>query len=119
MTSIVQSLKNWFFPPRMPLSAERKDQIAKSIANDHVFIASKSYCPFCKRAKSVLLDKYGVDDAEVLELDELADGSEIQAYLLEQSGQRTVPNIYIKGKHIGGCDDILGLDQSGKLKAML
>lgn len=84
-----------------------------------MFIASKSYCPFCKRAKSVLLDKYGVTDAEVLELDELSDGSEIQAYLLEQSGQRTVPNVYIKGKHIGGCDNILSLDQSGQLKAML
>lgn len=80
-------------------------------------MASKSYCPYCRRAKAVFA-KYNAEP-HVIELDNDADGAAIQEYLAEVSGQRTVPNIWIDGKHIGGSDDLASLDSSGKLKSML
>ena len=53
------------------------------------------------------------------ELDEQSDGAAIQAALLEITGQRTVPNIFVKGQHIGGCDNTLAAIESGKLQALL
>ncbi|ORX88045.1 glutaredoxin [Basidiobolus meristosporus CBS 931.73] len=80
-------------------------------------VFSKSYCPYCKRAKDLLSKVF--PNYTAIELDQLPDGSEIQAALLELSGQRTVPNIYIKGKHLGGCDDLLKAHSSGKLEQLL
>jgi glutaredoxin 3 len=53
------------------------------------------------------------------ELDKLPNGAEIQNALQEVSGQRTVPNIYINGKHIGGCSEIKACHASGDLKTKL
>jgi glutaredoxin 3 len=50
---------------------------------------------------------------------QLADGSELQAALLEHSGQRTVPNIFINKKHMGGCDDLKTKHENGQLKQAL
>ncbi|CAA0820186.1 Glutaredoxin-C2 [Striga hermonthica] len=47
------------------------------------------------------------------------DGSELQAALFEWTGQRTVPNVFIGGKHIGGCDATTNLHNQGKLVPML
>lgn len=46
-------------------------------------------------------------------------GSDLQAKLLAKTGQRTVPNVFINGKHIGGCDDTSKLFSSGQIKTML
>jgi len=92
-----------------------KDTVENTIAEYDITIFSKSYCPFCRRAKSLLSDKYGADKLKVLELDEVEDGSKIQDYLLEKTGQRTVPNIFINQEHIGGCDAVVALQSSGKL----
>ena len=54
-----------------------------------------------------------------LDLDLLPNGADIQAELAEFSGQRTVPNIFIKGKHVGGCDKVHQLHAEGKLLSML
>ncbi|EIT72687.1 putative glutaredoxin Grx1 [Aspergillus flavus] len=78
---------------------------AQGIINDNaVVVFSKSYCPYCKSSKSLLSQL----DAKYLtiELDEESDGSAIQDALVEISGQRTVPNIFIKQKHIGGNSDL-------------
>ena len=56
---------------------------------------------------------------KVLELDKLKDGNEIQVALLAMTGQRTVPNVFIKGKHLGGNDDTHAALASGKLQTML
>lgn len=100
------------------ISESNKEKIDNYIANEHVFVASKSYCPYCKRAKQILKDA-GVTDAKIIELDEMDEGPSIQEYLQSITGQRTVPNIFINGKHIGGCDDLTSLQQSGKLKSLL
>ena len=58
-------------------------------------------------------------DATVYELNKMDDGADIQDALQELSGQRTVPNVFIKGEHLGGNDDTQGAAKSGKLQEML
>ncbi|KAI1133658.1 thioredoxin-like protein [Nemania abortiva] len=76
-----------------------------------VVIFSKTYCPYSKKAKGVLLEKYIIEPTPyVVELDEHPLGPKLQALLLEKTGRRTVPNIMINGKSVGGSDDIAELD---------
>ncbi|KAI1505267.1 thioredoxin-like protein [Biscogniauxia marginata] len=88
-----------------------------------VIIFSKSYCPYSKRAKGVLLEKYTIDPTPyVVELDEHPLGKQLQAKLGEMTGRKTVPNIMINGKSVGGSDEIAELDSRktliDKFKAM-
>ncbi len=80
-------------------------------------VFSKSYCPYCRNTKQLLSSL----DAKftVFEMDQESDGSDLQDALEEISGQRTVPNVYIKQKHIGGNSDVQSLSSSGKLKELL
>ncbi|KAL4933707.1 glutaredoxin [Aspergillus undulatus] len=83
-----------------------KTKAQKIIDENGVVVFSKSYCPYCKASKSLLSElgaKY-----YALELDNVEDGNAIQDALQEISGQRTVPNIYISQKHIGGNSDLQG-----------
>ncbi|CAK9161783.1 unnamed protein product [Ilex paraguariensis] len=65
-------------------------------------VFSKSYCSYCVSVKK-LLTELGAS-FKAIELDTESDGSEIQSALAQLTGQRTVPNVFIGGKHIGGCD---------------
>ncbi|KAJ3216934.1 thioredoxin reductase [Dinochytrium kinnereticum] len=94
-----------------------KEIVQKYIAENHVMVFSKSFCPYCKKAKA-LLSSLNVKYLAI-ELDNESNGAEIQAVLQEISGQRTVPNIYIGQQHIGGCDDLHAAHNSGKLKNLL
>ena len=87
------------------------------MASNDVVVYSKSWCPYCQRCKAALADMNVTPT--VVELDELDDGAEIQAELLSLTGQRTVPNVFIGGAHIGGCDDTMALKKSGELRKML
>ena len=79
---------------------------------------SKSQHPsYCNKAKG-LLNSLNIP-FHFLDLDLLDNGAEIQADLADLSGQRTVPNIFIKGKHVGGCDKIHQLHDEGKLLSMI
>ena len=81
-----------------------------------VIIFSKTYCPHSKRAKHILLDTYKiVPSPYVVELDEHPLGPQLQATLGQSTGRRTVPNILITGKSIGGGDEVAALHGSGKL----
>lgn len=80
-------------------------------------IFSKTYCPFCSATKT-LFERMGIE-AEVVELDKMEDGHEMQVALQELSGQRTVPNVFINGKHLGGNDDTQAAVRSGKLEEMM
>ncbi|KAI0111730.1 glutaredoxin [Daldinia grandis] len=76
-----------------------------------VVIFSKTFCPYSKRAKGVLLEKYSIDPAPyVVELDEHPLGKQLQAKLGIKTGRKTVPNIMINGKSVGGSDEIAELD---------
>ncbi|HEY9824349.1 MAG TPA: glutaredoxin 3 [Stenomitos sp.] len=72
-------------------------------------------CPFCIRAKQ-LLSRKGVDFTEYS-----IDGDESARSAMAQraNGRRSVPQIFIDEQHIGGCDDIYGLEAKGKLDALL
>ncbi len=72
-------------------------------------------CPFCIAAKA-LLDRKGVAYQET---DVGADPSLRAAMTQRAGGRRTVPQIFIDGKGIGGCDDLHALDRAGQLDAML
>ncbi|KAJ4712363.1 glutaredoxin-like [Melia azedarach] len=78
---------------------------------------TKIYCPYCTRVKQ-LLTQLGAS-YKVIELDKESDGSIIQSALGEWTGQRTVPNVFIGGKHIGGCDTVVEKHQEGKLVPLL
>ncbi|KAL8924075.1 MAG: hypothetical protein Q9208_004212 [Pyrenodesmia sp. 3 TL-2023] len=81
-----------------------------------IIVFSKSYCPYSKKAKDILLEKYTiVPTPYVVELDEHPLGPGLQAALHESTGRRTVPNVLINGKSIGGGDDVQKLDQDGEL----
>lgn len=97
-----------------------KRRCIKREANFVVVIFSKSYCPYSKRAKGILLDKYTIDPKPfVVELDEHPIGSALQDLLLEKTGRRTVPNILVNGVSIGGSDQIVDLDEHDKLAAKI
>lgn len=95
-----------------------KEKIQDLIKGHKVFVASKLYCPYCRNTKNTLL-LYDAEDVYVIELDQLADGDNLQAALLLLTGQRTVPNVFIGGEHIGGDSDLQALQKSGELKSKL
>ncbi|XBW37356.1 hypothetical protein QEN19_002936 [Hanseniaspora menglaensis] len=99
-------------------------QLKQLINNNKVFIAHKSYCPYCHSTLSLIGSKIEQqilkkEDVYYLELDTIEDGSDWQDALLEISGQRTVPNVYINAKHIGGNSDLQALESKGKLDELL
>lgn len=87
------------------------------IKTHQVMVFSKTTCPFCTKIKQ-LFDSLKIQ-YEVLELDQSPDGAAIQAALAERSGQRTVPNVFINGNHVGGCDDTFKLHTDNKLLGMV
>jgi len=97
-----------------------KDTVEAAIADHKVAVFSKSWCPYCKKAKATLKELVPNDeDVKILELDELEDGDAIQAYLLEKTGQRTVPNVFVAKQHVGGNDAVQAAKSSGQLKKLL
>jgi len=95
--------------------------VDSAVLENKVAVFSKSWCPYCKRAKALLSSTAGIseDEIKVFELDERNDGDDIQSYLKEKTGQSTVPNVFIKQKHIGGSDALTAFSKSGGLKELL
>eukprot|EP01087_Luapelamoeba_hula_P007877 TRINITY_DN1935_c0_g1_i1.p1 TRINITY_DN1935_c0_g1~~TRINITY_DN1935_c0_g1_i1.p1 ORF type:complete len:121 (+),score=35.51 TRINITY_DN1935_c0_g1_i1:50-364(+) len=94
-----------------------QQQITKAIADNPVMVFSKSYCPYCTAAKKLLKD-LGVQ-ATIWELDSMDNGAALQDAMAQNCGQRTVPQVFIKGEHIGGNSDTQALHQRGGLVAKL
>ena len=80
-----------------------------------ITIYTKSTCPYCARAKA-LLDSKGqaYEEIDILRTPEKRDDMIARA-----NGRTTVPQIFINGEHVGGCDDLHALDDAGKLDPML
>jgi glutaredoxin 3 len=72
-------------------------------------------CPYCTRAKQ-LLKQRGVQTIEEIRID--TDPVQRQA-MMDKTGRRTVPQIFIGETHVGGCDDLFALDQRGGLVPLL
>ena len=76
---------------------------------------STASCPYCIRAKQILLSK-GVQAIEEIRVDQ--DGAQ-RVRMTEITGRRTVPQIFIGDTHVGGCDDLVELDSRGALATLL
>ncbi len=72
-------------------------------------------CPFCQRAKALLTAR-GVAQVEEIRVDLDA---QARHQMIEATGRRTVPQIFIGQTHVGGCDDLVALDQRGGLLPLL
>lgn len=81
----------------------------------NIVIYTKDYCPYCVRAKSLLTQK----KQTFTEIDVTHDADKLQEMLGKANGQRTVPQIFIGEKHIGGFDNLNALNQEGKLDELL
>ena len=79
-----------------------------------VTIYTKSWCPYCSAAKELLTRK-NVAFTEF----EITGKADLKDEMVKRSGRATVPQIFIGETHVGGCDDLYSLDQSGTLDAML
>ena len=79
-----------------------------------VRIYTTTYCGYCRAAKSLLSER----GAAFQEIDCTQD-SDVRSWLIEQTGQRTVPQIFIGDVPVGGFSELSALDQAGKLKAIL
>lgn len=80
-----------------------------------VEIYTWSTCPYCQRAKALLNAK----DVDFKEYDITGDDSARAKMVERTGGPRTVPQIFINGRHVGGCDDIHLLEEKGELDALL
>ncbi len=72
-------------------------------------------CPYCVRAKQILKAK-GVEQIEEIRVDTAPDQRQ---HMMEITGRRTVPQIFIGDTHVGGCDDLMALDAKGGLVPLL
>ena len=80
-----------------------------------VEIYTKTFCGFCWRAKQ-LLDGKGVEYREI----SVDFGGEVKQEMIQRAdGKTTVPQIFIDGRHIGGCNELVALDRDGKLDELL
>jgi len=80
-----------------------------------VTIYTTQICPYCYRAKQLLQSK-GVAFKEI---DVSMDAGLRREMTEKAGGRRTVPQIFIGGTHVGGCDDLYALDQAGRLDTLL
>ena len=79
-----------------------------------VKVYTKTHCPYCVRAKA-LLDRKGVAYEEI----DAEHDDALRTWLVEATGQRTVPQIFVGDRSLGGFSDIDALDRQGKLDAIL
>lgn len=132
------SLAATFGPPKSTIAARNSADAPADAAQDPaakwaeesisgggaVVIFSKTSCPFCEEAKATLsqsAERVGAGaKVTVLELDTMGErGAQVQAYLAQKTGQKTVPNVFVGGKHIGGWDNVEALQMACELDPMV
>jgi len=79
-----------------------------------VTVYLSDWCPYCQRAKSLLAGK-NVVFGEI----NVDDDPKLREQMIARSNRRTVPQIFIGDKHIGGCDELFELDRSGELDRLI
>lgn len=80
-----------------------------------VLMYSTAVCPYCVRAEQLLTRK-GVTEIEKVRIDL---DPERREEMMQRTGRRTVPQIYIGETHVGGCDELYELERQGKLDSLL
>ncbi|KAF8551087.1 glutaredoxin [Imleria badia] len=89
-----------------------KEFVDDKIANNGIVVFSKSWCPYCAETKRYFTTKYPEETVEVVELDSRNDGDDIQDYLKNKTGARSVPRTFINGKSVGGNSDLQAMSKS-------
>jgi len=79
-----------------------------------VTVYVSDWCPYCERAKGLLSGK-NVVFSEI----NVEDDAKLREEMIARSNRRTVPQIFIGDKHVGGCDDLFELDRSGELDRLI
>mmetsp|Transcript_7692 Transcript_7692/g.18428 ORF Transcript_7692/g.18428 Transcript_7692/m.18428 type:complete len:90 (+) Transcript_7692:383-652(+) len=85
------------------------ETISTKVKENEVMVFSKSHCPFCRKAIQILQEAFGQGTVTVLQMESRADCGDLQDELLKVTGGRTVPRVFIKGKFVGGCDEVVDL----------
>lgn len=83
--------------------------------SQNIIIYTKSYCPYCVKAKQLLNNK----KLKFLEIDITNNQALIEEMLNKSAGRKTVPQIFIGDYHVGGCDDLYKLHEEGKLDKII
>lgn len=81
---------------------------------NEVIVYTTRICPYCVRAKALLKSR-GIEFKEV----DVSDDDSTRLWLVQTTGKRTVPQIFIDGVARGGCDDLYALDRSGALAGLI
>lgn len=79
-----------------------------------VEVYSTPWCPFCVRARA-LLDRKGLAYTDI----DVSRDPASKREMMERSGRHTVPQIWVNGRHVGGCDELMALERSGRLDEMV
>ena len=79
-----------------------------------VTVYTSDWCPYCQRAKGLLTQKNVIFSEINVEED-----AKFREQMIARSNRRTVPQIFIGDKHVGGCDDLFELDRSGELDRLI
>ena len=80
-----------------------------------ITVYSGPNCPYCVRAKALLQKKGAAFDA----VDVKADPAKLEEMMQRSGGRKTIPQIFIGDRHVGGCDDLYALDAAGQLDGLL
>lgn len=84
------------------------------MSQPEIVMYSSRFCPYCVRAKALFMKK-NLKVNEIL----IDQQPEVRRKMMVESGQHTVPQIWIGDQHIGGCDELLALERTNKLEALL
>jgi glutaredoxin 3 len=84
------------------------------VSQPAVTVYTSDWCPYCQRAKGLLTQKQVIFSEINVEED-----GRFREEMIARSNRRTVPQIFIGDKHVGGCDDLFELDRSGELDRLI
>jgi glutaredoxin 3 len=84
------------------------------MSHPNVTLYMSDWCPYCQRARDLLTRKH-VAFTEV----NVEDEAKFREEMIARSNRRTVPQIFIGDKHVGGCDELIDLDRSGELDRLI
>ena len=93
----------------------KEQSAAGKMSMAKVLMYCTAVCPYCDRAER-LLKRKGVNEIDKIRVDLQP---ELRLAMMEKTGRRTVPQIFINGAHVGGYDDLASMDQDGGLDALL
>ena len=91
-------------------------EIDNFISSNKVAIISKSYCPYCTKAKKAF-QQLNIP-FKSMEIENRKDCAQIQSYMKAKTGAQSVPRVFVNGKFIGGGDDVVSKMRSGELQKL-